>query len=387
MANHSIPLSVPNIAGNEWQYVKECLDTAWVSSAGKYVDIFEKKIAAFTGASHAVSCVNGTSALWIALRLAGLQPGEEVIVPTLTFIAPVNTVAYNGASPVFMDTDQYYNIDVKKTIEFIHTETTFRDGATYNKTTGKRIAAIIPVHVWGNAVSMDELIPLCEERKIIVVEDASESLGTTYKSGNYQGRHTGTIGRLGCLSFNGNKIITTGGGGMILTEDEQLAKKARYLTTQAKDDPIRFIHNEIGYNFRLTNIQAALGVAQLELLPVFLERKREIYRQYRAALKDTDGLSIADVPDYADNNHWMTILQINTTVYGEDREALMQRLKKNDIDTRPVWALNHTQKPYKNCQSYRIEQAERLVIDSLCVPSSTNLSDEDIQVVISKLNG
>lgn len=387
MADYSIPLSVPNIKGNEWQYIKECLDTEWVSSAGKYVDVFEQKIAGCTGVQHAVSCVNGTAALWIALRVAGVQPGEEVIVPTLTFIAPVNAVAYNGASPVFMDADQYYNIDVDKTVEFIKSETTFRDGATYNKSTGKRIAAIIPVHVWGNAVCLDELVPLCEERNIAVVEDASESLGTYYRLGKYQGRYTGTIGRLGCLSFNGNKIITTGGGGMILTSDEQLAEKARYLTTQAKDDPIRFIHNEIGYNFRLTNIQAALGVAQLERLPDFLGRKREIYRQYRSALKDTDGLTIAAVPNYADNNHWMNIVRINTSVFGEGREALMKRLMESSIETRPVWALNHMQKPYKNCQNYLIERAEDLVTNSLCLPSSTNLSDEDIRVVISKLNG
>jgi len=382
-----IPLSVPNISGNEWQYVKECLDTDWVSTVGKYVDLFEQKIAEYTGAKYAVACVNGTSALQVSLRLAGVLPGDEVIVPTLTFIAPVNAVAYNGASPIFMDVDRYYNLDMEKTIDFIQTETMFKDGATYNKKSNKRISAIVPVHMWGNAVWLDELVALCLERNIAVVEDACESLGSFYKKGKYEGKHTGSIGKLGCLSFNGNKIITTGGGGMILTEDDELADKARYLTTQAKDDPVRYIHNEIGYNFRLTNIQAALGVAQLEQLPGFLKRKKVIFQQYQTTLSDVDGLTIADVPGYAENNRWMILLQIDKKTYGEDKEELMQRLDANNIQTRPAWAPIHMQKPYRNCQTYRIDRAEELVLISLCLPSSTNLSDKNLNKVIAHLNG
>jgi dTDP-4-amino-4,6-dideoxygalactose transaminase len=241
------------------------------------------------------------------------------------------------------------------------------------------------VHIWGNAAWLDELVPLCEERNISVVEDATESLGTRYNSGRFSGKHTGTVGRLGCLSFNGNKIITTGGGGMIITDDEELAEKARYLTTQAKDDPVRYIHHEIGYNFRLTNIQAALGVAQLEQLLGFLKRKKDIHRQYVDAVETIEWLSMASVPDYAENNHWMNILQINSAVYSEDREVLMNRLEENGIQTRPVWALNHLQKLYQNCQTYMIEQAEKLVEQSLCLPSSVGMSNEDIQKVISSL--
>jgi aminotransferase in exopolysaccharide biosynthesis len=381
-----IPLSVPNISGNEWQYVKECLDTEWVSSAGKYVDIFEQKIAQYTGTKYAVACVNGTSALQVSLRLAGVRSGNEVIVPTLTFIAPVNAVAYNDARPIFMDVDKYYNLDIEKTIKFIQTETVFKDGDTYNKKTNEQISAIIPVHMWGNPVWLDELVPLCLERNIAVVEDACESLGSIYSQGKYKGQHTGTVSKLGCLSFNGNKIITTGGGGMILTDDEEMAKKIRYLTTQAKDDPVRYIHHEIGYNFRLTNIQAALGVAQLEQLPGFLKRKRGIFQQYQTTLNDVDGLTIADVPDYAENNCWMILLQIDKKTYGEDREELMQRLDANNIQTRPAWAPIHLQKPYQSCQTYRVEQAEELVENSLCLPSSTNLSDEDLDNVIAQLN-
>jgi len=382
-----IPLSVPNLNGNEWQYIKECLDTEWVSSAGKYVDLFETKITEYTGAKYAVACVNGTSALQVILRLAGVKPDDEVIVPTLTFIAPVNAIAYNRARPVFMDVDEHYNLDLDKTIDFIQTKTVFKDGKTYNKKTGQCISAIIPVHMWGNGVWLDDLASLCEVRNIAVVEDACESLGTIYKRGKYKGKHTGTIGKLGCLSFNGNKIITTGGGGMILTDDDQLAEKARYLTTQAKDDPIRYIHNEIGYNYRLSNIQAAMGVAQLEQLPAFLESKRKFFNKYQTAINHVNGLAIADAPDYAKNNHWMILVQINSSVYGEDREELMLRLDANNIQTRPAWAPVHLQKPYQSCQKYHIEKAEELVVSSLCIPSSTNLSDENIENIIRLLNG
>ena len=229
--NKVIPLSVPSIQGNEWKYIKECLDTEWVSSVGKYVGLFEQRIARYTGAKHAVACVNGTAALHIALNLAGVQPGDEVIVPTLTFISPVNVVKYLSANPVFMDCDRYYNIDAGKVIRFLEKETEFRSGFTYNGSTGRRISAIIAVHVFGNAVFLDELTDVCLKRNIEIIEDATESLGTWYISGKHKGRHCGTVGTLGCLSFNGNKIITTGGGGMILTDNSDLAEKARYLTT------------------------------------------------------------------------------------------------------------------------------------------------------------
>jgi len=382
-----IPLSVPSFKGNEWQYVKECLDIEWVSSAGKYVDLFEQKIAEYTASKYAVACVNGTSALQVSLRLVGVEAGDDVIVPTLTFIAPVNAVAYSGASPIFMDSDEYYNIDAEKTIQFINEETVFKNGFTYNKKTNNKITAIIPVHVWGNADWLDELMPLCQERNIAVVEDASESLGTIYNDGENSGKHTGTVGKIGCLSFNGNKIITTGGGGMILTDDSNYAIRAKYLTTQAKDDPVRYIHNEVGYNFRLTNIQAALGVAQLEQLPDILKRKQQIHKSYIKGIENLDGLSLDEGPKYARNNHWLNLLQVNTGIFGETPEQLMSRLEENNIQTRPVWALNHLQKPYRKFQSYKIEKAEELFNKSLCLPSSSNLSNENLNKIVSKLNG
>ena len=384
---YKIPLSVPSLNGNEWQYVKECIDTEWVSSAGKYVDLFEQKIAEYTGSKYAIACVNGTAAIQVSLRLAGVGAGDEVIVSTLTFIASVNAITYNNATPIFMDADKYYNLDSEKTIEFIKNETVFKNGFTYNKKTNNKITAIIPVHVWGNACWLDELIELCNKQNIAIVEDAAESLGTFYNNGKYEGKHTGTIGKLGCLSFNGNKIITTGGGGMILTDDESLAEKAKYLTTQAKDDPIRYIHDEIGYNFRLTNIQAALGVAQLEQLPSILKRKKEIYDFYQSTIENIAGLSLSKVPDYAHNNHWLNLLQIDSKVYNEDSEVLMKRLEENGIQTRPVWKLNHEQKPYIGCQYYKVEKAKKLVDNSLCLPSSSNLSNENLNKIVSVLNG
>ena len=382
---YKIPLSVPSLNGKELQYVKECIDTEWVSSAGKYVDLFEQKIAKYTGSKYAVACVNGTAALQVSLRLAGVEPDDEVIVSTLTFIASVNAITYNNAKPIFMDADKYYNIDIEKTIEFINNQTVYKNGFTYNKKTNNKITAIIPVHIWGNACWLDPLIELCNERNISIVEDAAESMGTFYINGEHSSKHTGTIGLLGCLSFNGNKIITTGGGGIILTDDEALAEKAKYLTNQAKDDSIRYVHDEIGYNVRLTNIQAAWGVAQLEQLPEILKRKKQIYHFYQSELEGVDGLSISKTPDYANNNHWMNLLQIDKKVYNEDREELMKRLERNGIQTRPVWRLNHEQKPYKDCQYYKIERAFSLVEKSLCLPSSMNLNFSSIKIIIKNL--
>ena len=380
-----IPLSVPSLKGNEWKYAKECLDTEWVSSAGKYVEKFESDFATYVESHHAVACVNGTAALQVALRIVGVQPGDEVIVPTLTFIATINAVSYLGGKPVFMDCDNYYNIDVEKTAEFLQTETEIRDGHTYNKKSGRRIAAIVPVHVFGNAVRMQEIVSLCRIRNIRIVEDAAESLGTLYTGLGLKGRHTGTIGDIGCFSFNGNKIITTGGGGMIVTDSLEYAEKARYLTTQAKDDEINYVHNEIGYNFRLTNLQAALGVAQLELLPEFLEAKRKNYLKYKEDISGIDGLELAESPSYGCNNLWMYALQIDRRVYGKDREELMECLKGHGIQTRPVWHLNHLQAPYRECRSYCIEKAFHMLEVTLNIPCSTNLKESDIDIVIDRL--
>jgi aminotransferase in exopolysaccharide biosynthesis len=383
--DHFIPLCVPSINGNEWKYVKDCLDTAWVSSAGSYVDRFEEKIADYTSAQHCVACSSGTAALHVALRVVGVGPDDEVIVPTLTFIATANAVTYLGAKPVFMDCDEFYNIDAEKTIRFLEEETVFRDGITINRTTARRISALVPVHVYGNAAMLPELLSACRHRNIRIVEDATESLGTIYTQGELMGRHTGTIGDIGCFSFNGNKVITTGAGGMILTDSAEYAEQAQYLTTQAKDDEVSWVHNAVGYNFRLSNIQAALGVAQLEQLPDYLKIKKRNRQRYRSAISGIPGLCLGEVPNYADNNCWMYPLKIDRQHYGMDRDGLLKHLAGRGIQSRPVWLLNHRQKPYLDCQHYRIERAQELWERTLNLPCSVGLKDEELGRVVEIL--
>ena len=385
MEKNKIPLNILNLIGNELKYLRKCIDTNWISTAGKLVKDFEKKLCKFTKAKYVIACINGTSALQISLKLAGVKLGDEVIVPSLTFIAPVNAINYNNATPIFMDVDDYFNIDTKKTCEFINKETYFNNGFTYNKKTKKRISAIIPVHVWGNAVDLKNLNSICKKRNIKIIEDASESLGTFYKQGKFKKKHTGTIGDLGCISFNGNKIITAGGGGAILTNSKSLAKKAHYLINQAKNDPIRFIHNEVGYNYKLTNIQAAIGLAQLENINFFLKKKKMIFNYYKHKITLSNLFKIADVPNYAQNNYWMSILEIRK--YNKiSLKEILHKMKNANIECRPVWKLNQNQKPYRKCQTYKIRNAYKKVNNSLCLPSSTSLSQNELKKVVDFIN-
>ena len=381
-----IPLSVPNLCGNELKYVKRCIKTEWISSVGHYIPIFEKKVASYLNSKYAVGCINGTSALQVALRILEVGKGDEVIVPTLTFIATINSVIYNNAKPIFMDCDDFYNIDAEKTIKFIKNETVFRNNFTFNKKTRKRIPVILPVHLWGNAAKLEELVKVCKKRNISIVEDAAESFGSKYINGKLKNRFTGTIGKVGCLSFNGNKMITTGGGGMILTSDKKLAEKAKYLVSQAKDNALRYIHNDIGYNFRLTNIQAALGLAQLENLKFFKKKKDQIYQFYKNEISKIEGLSLATLPEYADNNKWLNILKINSKIYKKNVLEIIMKLKKNNIEARPIWYPNHLQKKFKSYQKYEIKNAIKLLNSSLCVPSSTNIKISDLKKVVKALN-
>lgn len=383
-----IPLSVPCVEGHEWSYVKDCLDTGWLSSAGPFVDRFEKEFAKYVGAKHAIACSSGTAALHISLQLAGVKAGDLVLVPTLTFIASVNAISYLGAEPFFLDSDDYYNLDISKLQKFFETEVEFRMGSSVHKKTGKRIAALVAVHVFGNAIDLSWAAEFCKQSGVPLIEDAAESVGTRYNNNApvaLRGKHTGTIGAMGCFSFNGNKIITTGGGGMIVTDDDALAKKAKYLTTQAKDDEVHFIHHEIGYNYRMTNVQAATGVAQLEKLEEYCQRKAKIYERYRAALKNVKGLKIADVPPFARNNYWMPCLQVNEKEYGESRDQLIERLGKEKIQARPVWYLNHQQKPFQHCQGFFLEKAPTLRTVTLNLPCSAGLSEQDQERVIKAL--
>ncbi|MBN1115261.1 MAG: LegC family aminotransferase [Oligoflexia bacterium] len=376
-----IPLCVPSFNGNEAKYLKECVDTGWVSSAGRFVTQFENDIIAYTGCKYAVACVNGTSALHVSLVVSGVEPEDEVIVPTLTFIAPVNAVKYAGANPVFMDCDDYYNIDPAKTIDFLKNNTVQKNGNCFNKNSGKRIAAIIPVHVFGSAVNMEPLIDILSEKNITVIEDATESLGTFYTSGKLKGRHTGTIANIGCYSFNGNKIITTGGGGMVVTNDKTTADRIRYLTTQAKNDDFMYRHDSVGYNYRMTNIAAALGVAQLEEIDSIIARRKLIFNYYNDAFRNNDLFEIADPPGYCNSNHWLFALKSRGNSTIEDMVSLIRHLENHKIQARPLWMLNHLQKPYSCYESYKIEKATGLYNKTVNIPSSYDLTMENVNYI------
>ena len=380
-----IPLSVPSFRGRERKYVAKAVRDEWVSTGGAFVTQFERNIAQYNNIKHAVACTNGTVALQIALLECRIGHDDEVIVPTVTFIAPINTIRYLGAEPVFMDCDEYLNIDVKKIEEFIEKECKFDGFRLTNRSSKRQVKAIIPVHIFGNPVDIECLMHLAERYKLKVIEDATESLGSYYIKGKYKNKKTGTIGNINCYSFNGNKIITTGGGGMIVTDDEISAKHMKYLTTQAKDNEIYYIHNEIGYNYRMTNLQAALGLAQLELLDQFVKTKRRNFKRYRDALENYKGLSFIKETAYSYSNYWFYSLVIDKDKFGLSRDELMEKLSEKNIQTRPLWYLNHLQKPYKDCQAFKIERSHWLYERVLNIPCSVSLKDEEIDQVVSAI--
>ena len=307
-----INLHAPILKGNELKYISKCIKTTWLSSAGNYVKEFEKKIITFTGSKNAVSCINGTAALQVSLRLLGLKANHEVIVPTITFIAPVNAIRYFSARPIFMDVDKHGNIDPKKTIEFIQEKTFYKNGKTYNKKTKKIISILIAVHVFGNPADLDNLVKVCKKRNIKILEDASESLGSFYSKGKFKGKHTGTIGDLGYISFNINKIITSGGGGIILCRNKKKSEKIRYLVNQAKNDNINFIHDEVGYNYGLSNINAAIGCAQIENIKKILILKKNLNSIYKKEFSNKTTYSILKQPIYSISNYWINIVDLKT---------------------------------------------------------------------------
>lgn len=371
-----IPLSAPHLKGNELKYLADCIETEWVSSAGPYVTRFEEMIAKMLGAPYAVSCVNGTSALHLSLLLAGVAAEDEVIVPTITFIAPVNAVRYTGAHPVFMDCDDFLNLDPQKLEDFLKRECEKTSGGLKNKATGRRIAAVIPVHVFGHPADMEAIVSLAESYGLTVVEDATESIGSRFISGKFDSKHVGTVGLLGCLSFNGNKLITTGGGGMILARDKALADRARHLSTQAKSDPLYSRHDAVGYNYRMTNLQAAVGLAQLEQLDRFVDIKRRNFEKYREALAVLGGEArLIPEPTYARSNFW------HYALITKRRDGLMETLKKNRVETRPLWYPVHLQDPYRSFQTYRIEKAAAFAEEVVNLPCSVSLTDAQIDRV------
>lgn len=379
-----IPLSVPNLKGNELRYITEAVETEWVSTGGRYVNDFESNIAEYVKVRRAVACQNGTSGLHVALLLCGVTRDDEVLVPTLTFIAAVNPVKYIGADPVFMDCDDSLTMDANKLLEFCQLECSFIDGKLINNKTQKHIKAVMVVHVFGNMSDMEKIMTIAQQYNLKVIEDATEALGTSYSEGKYKGKYAGTIGKVGVYSFNGNKIITTGGGGMIVSDDEELLKRAKHLTTQAKSDEIYYTHDQIGYNYRMTNLQAALGLAQLEQLEDFIRTKEKNYNLYKENIREIPGLEMLDFRSDIRANYWFYALKCDDG-YKLNRDELIKHLTAKGIQSRPIWGLISEQKPYIGCQTYKIEKAKYYLEHVVNIPCSTNLTREDVLYVIDCL--
>jgi perosamine synthetase len=370
-----IPLCVPQLQGNEWKYLKECLDTGWVSSAGSFVERFERQVAAYVGSKHAVAVVNGTSALHVALRVIGLQPDEEVLVPDLTFVAPVNAIRYCQAHPVLIDADlRTWQMDVGRVARFLTRECEMKGDMCYNKRTGRRVRAILPVHLLGLSCEIDSIIELAGKHGLKVVEDAAEAMGVRFR-----GCHVGIFGDVGALSFNGNKIITAGGGGMLITNSAAYADYARYLTTQAKDDELEHIHNEIGYNYRLSNIQAAVGVAQVEQIENFIIKKHTIARTYEEAFSDLDDVVPMPTPPHTRPTYWLYTVLLPEKTSLEGRQEVIKRLNEQGIGARPFWHTIHNLPAYRTCQAFEIEHSGHLYRRGVSLPSSVGLSAVDLQ--------
>ncbi len=369
------PLHEPLFSGNEWRYLKECLDSTFVSSVGKFVDRFESELAAFTGAKHAIAVVNGTAALHIALQLGGVVPDDEVLVPALTFIATVNAISYCNATPHFVESEEdNLGIDPDALRAHLTGCSEQRDGQCINKNTGRVVRALVPMHTFGHPSRLDELVAIARDFNLTVIEDAAESLGSCYR-----GRHTGTFGRLGTLSFNGNKTITTGGGGAILTDNSALAIRAKHLTTTAKLPHVwQYVHDEIGYNYRMPNLNAALGCAQLEQMPQFGAAKRALFERYEAAFARVHGIRVKKEPSHCHSNYWLQTLVLDED-QADKHDALLHAFNEAGYMSRPAWTLMHQLAPYRHSPRMDLCVAERLASRLINIPSSAVLAGGQLE--------
>lgn len=380
-----IPLSVPNFEGNESKYVNDALDQGWVSTGGAYITKLEQQMAEFLHAEEVAACQSGTSGLHLALIDAGVGPEDIVIVPTLTFIAAVNPVRYQFAEPVFMDCDDTLCMDPIKLRDFCENECDLDGEKLINKTSGKHVKAVVVVHVFGNMADMEAVMEIAEKYHLVVIEDATEALGTYYTEGKYAGKYAGTIGNYGAYSYNGNKIITTGGGGSVTSSSPESVKHIRYLSTQAKDDPHYYIHNEVGYNYRMTNLQAALGVAQMEELPEFIKRKNKNYDLYKELFEGYELGRIVEFRERTHSNKWFYSLEINMKkIHGSLRDIITQ-LEEKGVQTRAIWGLIHEQLPFQNYIAYKMEKAPYYSSCILNFPCSTQITEEEIQYVVEQI--
>ena len=365
----NLSLHEPRFDENENINLRKCIDTSYVSTVGKYVNIFEKNISDFTGAKFAIAVVNGTSALHLALKLVGVDRNHEVICPSLTFIGTVNAISYLGAKPHFVDCNETtLGIDPLALSNWLEKISIKKGNKTFNKKTGRLISAIVPMHTYGHPAEIDELLKISKEYNLNLVEDAAESLGSFYKK-----KHTGTFGKLGILSFNGNKIITTGGGGALLTDDISLAKRAKHISTTAKvPHKWRFIHNEIGFNYRLPNLNAALGCAQFKKIEEFLNSKRELYKKYSEVLDSIEGIKLFQEPENSKSNYWLQTLILENG-YENELEIILDNTNKNNIMTRPAWDLIHQLEMYHDCPRSPLPVSKSLSKRIINIPSSAFL--------------
>lgn len=363
----TVPLHAPLFIGNEKKYLNECIDTTFVSSVGKFVDRFEEEMAAYTGAKKAVVCVSGTNALHMAMMLVGVERDDEVLTQALTFIATCNAISYIGAHPVFIDVDMdTLGLSSKAVKAWLEKNAELKNGVCYNKKTGRRVKACIPMHTFGHPVKIDELVQICDEWHLELVEDAAESIGSLYK-----GQHTGTFGKVGAISFNGNKTITTGGGGMLLFQDEELGKLAKHLTTQAKV-PHRwaFVHDHIGYNYRMPNINAALGCAQLENLDRYVENKRETAQIYADFFKNIPDITFFTEPENCRSNYWLNVVMLKDKAA---QQEFLEYTNNHGVMTRPVWELMNRLEMFKQCETDGLKNTEWLADRIVNIPSSVRL--------------
>lgn len=380
-----IPLSIPNFEGNERKYVDDALDQGWVSTGGAYITQLEEKLAAHLHVDKVAACQSGTAALHLALLECDVQPGDMVIVPTLTFIAAVNPVHYQFAEPVFMDCDDSLCMDPVKLRGFCAEECHVENDRLIHNASGQQVKAVIVVHVFGNLADMEAIMDIADEYHLKVIEDATEALGSYYIKGRYKGKYAGTIGDFGAYSFNGNKIITTGGGGAVTAKDPKAVTHMQYLSTQAKDDPHYYIHDEVGYNYRMTNLQAALGVAQMEELPEFIGRKQRNYKLYKELLKDLEYGRLLPFREGTSSNQWFYSLEIDMQkVHGTLRDVITG-LQEKGVQTRAIWGLIHEQKPYENAVTYKMEKAPYYSKCILNFPCSTQITEEEIRYVVEQI--
>ena len=378
-----IPLSIPNFEGNEKKYVEDALDQGWVSTGGAYITKLEEQMALFLHGGKVAACQSGTSALHLSLVEAGVKPGDVVLVPPLTFIAAVNPVKYQSAVPVFIDCDDSLCMDPVKFRHFCKEECGFEGGVLRYR--GREVKAVVVVHVFGNMADMEGIMVTAERYRLKVVEDATEALGTYYTEGKYRGKYAGTIGDFGCFSFNGNKIITTGGGGAVTAKAPETVEHLRFLSAQAKTDPHYYIHDEIGYNYRMTNLQAALGVAQMEELPEFIRRKQNNYEQYKAEFAGFEYGELMPFREGTSSNKWFYSVKIDRTCIRASMREILTALEKDGIQTRAVWGLVNEQKPYEREETYRLEKAPYYADRILNIPSSTQITREEITYVADRV--